>query len=163
MNPLILIILGTLLMFGMIWLKSVPAHRRIFAAIKVILLLLVASLVILTITGRIHWIGALIAGAIILSQKYGFLLKAALRIIPFLKRQNHSDTAGQQESMAYRSHEMSRDEALKILGLNEGCTDEEIILAHRRLMQKLHPDHGGNTYLAAQLNEARKLLLSKST
>jgi hypothetical protein len=157
MNPVILIILGTIFMAGVIWLRSLPSHRRISAAIKIILLLLVASLVILTITGRIHWIGAMIAGAIILFQKYGFLLKAILS----LRRKTQAKKQQANKTQRYQSHIMDRAEALKILGLDEGCSEEDVILAHRRLMQKLHPDHGGNAYLAAQLNEARQVLLSK--
>ncbi len=54
---------------------------------------------------------------------------------------------------------MSQDEALAILGLDQTANDADIIAAHRALMQKLHPDRGGNDYLASKLNEARDLLL----
>ena len=57
------------------------------------------------------------------------------------------------------SSSMNEAEALAVLGLEAGATRDQIVDAHRKLMQKLHPDRGGNDYLAAKLNQAKDLLL----
>ena len=54
---------------------------------------------------------------------------------------------------------LSQEEALQILGLEPGADKEEIVKAHKRLIQKLHPDRGGNQYLAAKINAARDRLV----
>jgi hypothetical protein len=54
---------------------------------------------------------------------------------------------------------MTRAEALKVLGLREGATEEEVRAAHRKLIMQNHPDKGGTDYLASKVNEAKDVLL----
>lgn len=54
---------------------------------------------------------------------------------------------------------MSLSEARAILGVEAGASQDEIEAAYRRLMRMAHPDKGGTTGLASQLNAARERLL----
>lgn len=67
---------------------------------------------------------------------------------------------GNGERSPPRSGGMSKEEAYEILGLEAGASPADIRKAHRRLMQRLHPDVGGSSFLAARINEAKDVLLS---
>ena len=59
------------------------------------------------------------------------------------------------------SNKIGDAEARSILGVGAEASDEEIRAAYSRLMRMAHPDKGGTSGLAAQLNAARDRLLKK--
>lgn len=57
------------------------------------------------------------------------------------------------------SGEITVGDAEQVLGLKAGYSKEDVVAAHRKLIQKLHPDRGGNDFLASQVNLAKDTLL----
>jgi hypothetical protein len=219
--------------------QALPASKRKAEYLKVGLVLLLGVVVLLTLTGRMHWIGAALTAIAVGASR---MLPLLLRLFPamqWLHRQSSGTTTnsgpGQQSTVetsllrmvldhgsgemqgevlsgdfagrqldaldqpdleklldwcrgadvdsarllesylarrfgagenyqqtppADSGGNMNRGEALAVLGLEDGVEEKDIISAHRSLMQKLHPDRGGNDYLAAKLNQAKDCLLS---
>jgi hypothetical protein len=69
-------------------------------------------------------------------------------------------TASSSNSKTADDGQMTRAQALDILGLKEGASKEDIKHAYAAAMKKNHPDHGGSNYIAARINRAREVLLS---
>ncbi|WP_372809563.1 molecular chaperone DnaJ [Litorivivens sp.] len=214
-----------------------PADRRKYY-FTLTVTVLAGALVLLALTGRVHWIGALI-GALLPFVRQAFPL--LIRMIPFIQHQRKASAAGQgasggntsevetdwlqmrmdhdsnrlsgtvkqgsfagktldslsqeelqqlylscendqdsinllnayfkyrfgdnwnqsQSNQSNAGSSMTRAQALAVLGLTEDADRDAIVKAHRSLMQKLHPDRGGNDYLASQINLAKDILLDE--
>jgi hypothetical protein len=80
---------------------------------------------------------------------------------PWLGAPRSPGNPGSREVPPNRKGTMSRSEALHVLGLEPGATEEQIRAAHRRLILQIHPDKGGSTYLSAKINEAKDVLLKR--
>ena len=86
----------------------------------------------------------------------------SLRVLEaYLDRRLGADWRNAQQQQPPRGPrtDMTHDEALAVLGLSEGATADEIRAAHRRLIQRMHPDVGGTADLAARINRAKDVLL----
>ncbi|MBN7798896.1 molecular chaperone DnaJ [Parahaliea mediterranea] len=217
--------------------RNQPPHKRRAEYIKLGLAVAVVVVIGLTLTGRMHWVGAALTGLLVAMRQ---LLPTLVRLFPMLSslksragqggpqqstvetevlrmrldhgngnlsgdvlkgpyqdwyldemdrdqldelmaycQQQDADSAqllqgymeqrfpggagdtgtGQQQGNGGSDGGMNRREALSILGLDESASDDDIVAAHRTLMQKLHPDRGGSGYLAAKINEAKDFLL----
>lgn len=125
---------------------------------------IIAVLGFLAITGRLNFITAAITGLIALLPKALQLLRY-LPILNHFRQQAKNSTqqqnngSSQNNRTASRNNAMSRKQACDILGIKEDASKEDIIKAHKRMMQKVHPDRGGSDYLAAQINQAKDTLL----
>jgi hypothetical protein len=117
-----------------------------------------AVLAMLAVTGHLNVITAAIAGLIALLPRAMQLVK----YLPFISRLYQQNKPGQQQAQTpppRGKQAMSVEEAMEVLGLKPGYNDEDVVQAHRRMMQKVHPDRGGSDYLAAQINKAKDTLL----
>jgi len=209
-----------------------PPHKRRAAYLQIIVGSAVIGVVILTLMGKMHWVGAALTGLLVAARQ---MLPVLVRLLPALgslrtsgarssskqsevtsriikmtldhdsgdlsgvvlestfkgwllselNRQQldellsycqHEDTDSAQLLASYLEQRFpedaqdreetdngpapsSRAEALAVLGLQDDATEEDIIAAHRALIQKCHPDRGGNDYLAAKINQAKDQLL----
>jgi|TARA_R110002074_G_scaffold81724_1_gene182978 hypothetical protein len=139
------------------WFLTTPAENVAASIRKSLWLLLGLGLIFLALSGRLNIIFAFIGSAIPLIARH---LPNVLRLLGIAKTIKTTQEKPQQPPPP-TSQQMSQKEAQDILGLAADATKEQVSEAHKRLMQKLHPDKGGSAHLASQLNQAKATLLKK--
>lgn len=237
-RALLLIAVVVTLMLLLRRVQRLPPHKRRAGYLQLTLGIALIAAVLLTLAGKMHWIGAALTGLIVVVRQ---LLPLLIRTFPLLlgwMQSNRSKATGAQSEVStellkmtldhetgelngevlvghykdWRLSDLTREqltdllmyaqdhdpdsgqllsnyldqrfpdgwdssetdyetsqhsagmtskEALAVLGLSEDATREDVVAAHRKLMQKIHPDRGGNDYLAAKINEAKDFLLDQ--
>lgn len=143
-----------------VFLQKTPDERKPFIK-KSVLYAIALSFFLLAIIGRLNWIVAALSVLMAFVLRF---LPLALRYAPQLQRlwsmfrERGNFTAGNSGNV-HHAGTMTTEEAYKILGVGMSATRQEITEAHRKLMLKNHPDRGGSSYLAAQINRAKEILL----
>ena len=83
-----------------------------------------------------------------------------LRLWRVTREGGNAGKAGRAADDKGGTQPMSVAEARDVLGVDATASREEIEAAYRDLIVKNHPDHGGTDWIAAQLNQARDILLN---
>mgnify|MGYP003384100210 CR=1 FL=1 len=133
-------------------LKSAPTNGKPFLLRVVVILVLLAAAA-MAMRGLWPVAMSLLGGLMV----YGRPVLQAFG----LWRQFQSMQQNQQEQSAASTSNGIMDAAMarQILELEEDANKEDVLAAHKRMMAKNHPDKGGSTYLASQINQAKDLLL----
>jgi DnaJ domain len=114
---------------------------------------------------RTGWLAGLaVLVSVVLATRLG--PRALFAIVPtlawlasaWLRAKAASEKPGPASTSPHARGPMTREEALRVLGLREGASSDAIAKAHRNLIKKVHPDHGGSDVLAQQVNEAKRAL-----
>lgn len=72
---------------------------------------------------------------------------------------SYNNTQDEHNYSPPNNDQLTTKEAYEILGITKDASKKEVNSAYKRLMQKLHPDRGGNPYLASRVNLARDHVL----
>jgi len=144
------------LMWYLAWYRGATPQQRNHSLRIALFYCISFVLLVLVLTGRIPWLFALIS-AVIPWINRALIIKRLWN--QFTGTEQHNTYQQQSNNNRKNTQEMSVEDAYEILGLQPSATKQEIIDAHRKLMQKYHPDRGGSDYLASQLNQAKDVLM----
>lgn len=150
--PYVLLALGIILGIWGLYKFVINADIQQITALFIVVFLAAVGVgaFVLAMTGR-------------LPAAIGVLVAVLPVIMPLVKKRKKSGGAAEeffsQKHEQGRAEPLTRKDALQVLGLEEGASDEEIKSSYKKLIKKVHPDQEGSAWMAAKLNEARDLLM----
>jgi len=129
--------------------STVQNIRRVIGGFGLVVIVLLLTMVVTAaMRGNVGFLAALI-----------ILVPALVKMVRQLSADGMGPTYSGRSSSS--SSSMTRSEALDVLSLKEGASEDEIKASYRDLMRSAHPDHGGSEWMATKLNEAKQVLLDK--
>ena len=142
-----------LLFWALIWIGINARASAVVRWIKwVIIAILLGVLVAFVVNGRIfHVFGT---GLMLLPVLFPWKRRLAE-----FQRQQREWTGHQAGSRSPDGSGMTPDDAAEILGVDRNADTETVRAAYHKLMAEHHPDKGGSTWYARQINAARDVLL----
>jgi len=113
------------------WSKLSDSERKDFSK-KVVIYGGLGIVLALVVSGRAHWVMGALAGLLAIASRAAQL---AQYFPLFKKLMGDKEPSG---GAVVSKGEMTPQEAAEILGIEQTASDEEIRLAHKKLMQKIH-------------------------
>ena len=148
--------------FGFKRWQSLPKSERASFARKAFMYGGAGAILILVAVGKAHWLMGFLAALLALAGRVAQFAQYAPIIKKVMGEQGEepAQANSNQQTMSTNNSGMSKQQAADILGLDINANQDDIRTAHKRLIQKMHPDRGGSDALAKQINLAKDVLLA---
>ena len=158
------IIIFVLIFFLLSWFAKTSSKKITKGVRSIIVILSVILAIVFLIGGRLLFSLPLLLLALGILKIKGL---TAIQIFQLWRLINYLRSSGRfsyygHANQARPSSNLSLDEAYKILGLEKGCSKDEVIKATNNLQKKIHPDVNvnANTERLSQIvNEAKETIL----
>ncbi len=150
------------LIFGVKRWQSLPDEKKAGFARKWAMYGGAAVILALVVTGKAHWLMGVLASLLALAGRVSQFAQYAPLFKKFMGDESGSESQSNSHTgpIASSNQAMDKRQAADILGVEVDASIDEVRSAHKRLMQKMHPDRGGSDALAKQINLAKDVLLS---
>lgn len=151
---LFLLLAGVITIWWFFTHSSVVTRKWILGAVAIVSIFIVMLLLLRVSPYAAGIVGGLTTLYVLFSR-----VLSAWSFFRWVQRLCHKNPTAPPPPSTPIQDTMSLTEAADILGVSVDATKQEIRKAYKHLMKKNHPDHGGTTKLAEQINIAKDVML----